>query len=416
MDFDLSFWIQWERQSLAPDVQLERCLGGTHRAAVFAALYRGAAVAVKVFPGEPEAILAHLAGWKRTSALAHPALLKLLDTGEAAFGHTRCAYAVMERADENLADVLADRVLTPDEARDMLSPLLSALRFLHAKGYAHGGVKPANLLAVGEQLKISSDSLVQGGDTAADCRAIGTLLQHVLGGFDRKPPEPFAGIVNGCLAAAPATPWSLAHIEAHLRGEPAPVENSGSRMKWWGAGALAAAAIAGMVSMQPAAQEQPPVPAPVPELAAPEPAPLPPPAEAVKPAIAKARKKDLAPPPPKPKPEPVKPKPEPPPAPPPASVPVASGSIRQVMPEIPQQARNTIVGRVRINIRVQVDGNGNVTQASVEPPRVSKYFTDRALAASRAWKFPADGAPRDYRLRFDLGRDQTRVSPERIGN
>lgn len=412
MSFDLSFWIQWERQSLAPGLQLERCLGGTGRAAVFAAQFEGRPVAVKLFPGDPEAILAHLAGWKRTASLAHPALQKILHTGEAPLGHTRCAYAVMERADENLGDVLADRLLTPDEARDMLGPLLSALRFLHSKGYAHGSVKPSNLLAIGDQLQISSDTLVQGGDTAADCRAIGTLLQHVLGGFDRKPPEPFAGIVNGCLEADPAARWSLAHIEAHLRGEPPPVERSASRLKWWGLGGAAAAALAGMLAMRPAAPEKHAEPVPLPP-----PAPLvtPTPPEPPPPAPPANRKKEAAK--PKPKPEPVKPKPEPPTAAITAApAPIATGSIRQVMPDIPQQARNTIVGRVRINIRVRVDADGNVTQASVDPPRVSKYFTDRALAASRAWKFPAGGAPQSWALRFDLGRDQTRVSPERIGN
>jgi len=247
MSFDLSFWIQWEGHPLAPDLQLERCLGGTSRAAVFAAQFQGQPAAVKLFPGDPESVLANLALWKRTAALAHPALQKILHTGEAPLGHTRCAYAVMEHADENLGDVLADRLLKPDEARDMLVPLLSALRFLHSKGYSHGGVKPSNLLAIGEQLQVSNDSLVHGGDTSADCRAIGTLLQHTMGGFDRKSPEPFAGIVNGCLDADASARWSLARIEAHLRGEPPPVERSGSRMKWWGLGSAAAtAAIAGV--------------------------------------------------------------------------------------------------------------------------------------------------------------------------
>ena len=425
MAFDLSFWIQWERQPLAPGVQLERCLGGTGRAAAFAAQFQGRPATVKIFPGEPEAILAQLAVWKRTSALAHPALRKILHTGEASLGHTRCAYAVMERADENLGDVLADRLLTPDEARDMLTPLLSALRFLHSKGYAHGSVKPSNILAVGEQLQISSDNLVQGGDTAADIRAVGTLLQHVLSGFDRRPPEPFAGIVNGCLEADPAARWSLARVEAHLRGEPPPAEHTGaSRMKWWGVGAAAVAFVSVMAWRQPAATDLPPsaappsaAPAPV---VTPEAPPTPPPTKPVPEAKPATRKKETTtPPPPKPKAaaEPVKPKPEPPPPAVTAAPPVATGSIRQVMPEIPQQARNTIVGRVRINIRVRVDAEGNVTQASVDSPRVSRYFTDRVLAASRAWKFPAgSGGPSSWVLRYDLGRDQTRVSPERLGN
>ena len=80
------------------------------------------------------------------------------------------------------------------------------------------------------------------------------------------------------------------------------------------------------------------------------------------------------------------------------------------MPDIPQPARNTITGRVRVNVRVNVDGEGRVTQASLESKGVSSYFTSRVLAAARAWKFPAGQAPSEWQLRFELMRVDTRVS------
>jgi TonB family protein len=87
----------------------------------------------------------------------------------------------------------------------------------------------------------------------------------------------------------------------------------------------------------------------------------------------------------------------------------------QVMPEIPAAARNTISGRVRINVRVQVDDAGNVSEATLEPPAASKYFTDRVVAAARRWKFPAGDGPRVWVLMFDLSRGETRVNPMRAG-
>src|SRR5262249_50272836 len=84
--------------------------------------------------------------------------------------------------------------------------------------------------------------------------------------------------------------------------------------------------------------------------------------------------------------------------------------ITRVMPDIPPAALSTITGRVRVNVRVHVDAQGNVTQATLEPPPATKYFTDRVLSAARAWKFPAGDASRDLRLVFDLGRDQMNAS------
>ena len=65
----------------------------------------------------------------------------------------------MEYAEEDLSQILPERPLTPMEARQMLQPVLNALAFLHGKGFVHGHVKPANIMAVNDQLRISSDGL-----------------------------------------------------------------------------------------------------------------------------------------------------------------------------------------------------------------------------------------------------------------
>ena len=423
MPFDLAFWKQWEGQSLDSMYPLERCLGGSDRGAVFETQFQGRPAAVKIVPGTPEAIDSLLAGLEKSAGLSHPALVRIFASGEAGLGDLRCAYLVMERADENLAEVLAERLLTTAETREMLLPVLGALQYLKAQGFAHGRLQPANILAFGDQLKISSDHVMQGGDCAVDCGAIGTLLKQVLGGGQNaRLPKPFAEIAANCLTPDPAARWDVARIEAHLRGEPA---QTGSRAgRWgWAAAAATAAGILGLIAMGPSQdnksdQAADVVPRPpesvAPAFVAPE---IKPPVGAKK-QQAKAPKQVKAPAakeqaPEKPSPlggvralavEQQRP------------APGGAGGVTSVLPAIPSAALNTITGLVRINVRVRVDSAGNVNQVTLEPPRASKYFTDRVLIAAQAWKFPAGDAPQVWVLHFDLTREQIRASQVKIAN
>jgi len=90
--------------------------------------------------------------------------------------------------------------------------------------------------------------------------------------------------------------------------------------------------------------------------------------------------------------------------------------ITQVLPKIPQAALDTINGRVRINVRVRVDGAGNVKGAVLEPPPASKYFTDRVMEAAIDWRFPIGNTSQDWLLHFELSRDQTRVYPAKVSS
>jgi hypothetical protein len=410
--FNLELWKQWEGQSVDSVFTLERCTGGSSRGAVFATLFQGRPAVIKIVAGTPESIDALVASWQKAASLAHRTLVETLASGRAVLGDMRCAYVVMERADENLAEVLAERLLTPVETRDMVFPVLGALHYLHANGFAHGRLKPSNIMAFGEQLKISSDSLVPGGDTAADCRAIGVLLEEVLGADQNAHlPEPFAEIAKNCLMPDPAGRWNLAQIEASLRGEPEPAAAARSRASWWGL-AVAAAVILGLIATWASQHnnsnktDSAPVPpgnvAPVPITQDFEPAAEGKAAKATKQAQASSAAKET----------PI--------------TPLPSGStdqrlatldgITQVLPEIPKAALDTITGRVRINVRVGVDSAGQVNQATLEPPPASKYFTDRVLVAARGWKFPAGNAPQDWMLHFELMRRQTRVSAAKIVN
>jgi hypothetical protein len=73
-------------------------------------------------------------------------------------------YVAMEYADENLAEIIPQRSLTLEESREALNAIVDVLVFLHGKGLTHGHICPANILAVGEFLKVSSDTIEPAAD------------------------------------------------------------------------------------------------------------------------------------------------------------------------------------------------------------------------------------------------------------
>jgi TonB family protein len=106
-----------------------------------------------------------------------------------------------------------------------------------------------------------------------------------------------------------------------------------------------------------------------------------------------------------------------------AKLPVASvehGEVaHQVMPEVLQAARNTIQGRLKVTVKVNVDRSGNVEDAELESRGPSKYFARAALEASRDWQFkPAKvggrGVLSTWLLRFEFTRGGTTVAPTQI--
>jgi TonB family protein len=90
--------------------------------------------------------------------------------------------------------------------------------------------------------------------------------------------------------------------------------------------------------------------------------------------------------------------------------------LQQVMPEVSRSARNTVTGRVKVDVRVVVDASGNVSQATLKSEVKSKYFANLALGAARRWKFSppqVDGqaTASEWLLRFQFGRTSTQVFP-----
>lgn len=355
---------------------------------------------------------ATLANWSEAKKLSHPHLLRLLAWGRCQIDGTPLLYVVMEYAEENLGEIVPLRALSGEEAREVLLPAAKALSALHRAGFVHGRVKPANILAVGEQLKISSDGLAKVGErveargpyaapevnftglsTAADVWSLGATLLAVL--TQQEPtmtsgpvavPEavakPLHEIVRRCLQMDPkqrctvdeilrelepsAVPRWVADKEVPVVGRRAPVVRADvppeGPKRWMVVPVVVAvlfvlALIAGRIMRHqratPVAESQtvntpPAAQAPV----APSPA---------APTAATGT---------------------------PAPKTNSRGSVQQqVMPGVSQSALHTIQGTVKVNIRLEVNSSGNVSQEKLTSPGASKYFANLALAAARRWKF-----------------------------
>src|SRR5579863_128574 len=155
-------WKQWEGQVVNGKFHLRQYLSGGENSAVFLTEHGEQELqkaAIKLIPALPEKSDLQLSQWGLAAKLSHPHLIRLFEMGRCQLGNMGLLYIVMEYAEENLSQILPDRPLTPAEAREMLEPVLDTLAFVHGQGFVHGHIRPANIMAVEDQLKISSDGL-----------------------------------------------------------------------------------------------------------------------------------------------------------------------------------------------------------------------------------------------------------------
>jgi TonB family protein len=155
-------WKRWEGQVIDRKYQLRQFLGSTDHSAVFLAEFRDPEprqAAVKFLAGD----LAHaeqvLTDWQQAQQLSHPNLLAIYSVGRCRIEDMELLYAAMEYAEENLSEILPHRALTIDEAREMLGVTVEVLTYLHGKNLTHGHIKPSNIVAIGDQLKLTSDTI-----------------------------------------------------------------------------------------------------------------------------------------------------------------------------------------------------------------------------------------------------------------
>src|SRR5499426_1958004 len=153
---------------------LRRLLGTTQNSAVFLTdlpnerpSEPAPEAAIKLIPEDPVTAERQLERWKSAAALSHSGLLRILHFGRSAVDGSPCLFVVMELASENLGQLLPQRALSPEEASEMMAPVLATLDFLHEKGLVHGGIKPSNILAKRDVIKLSPDRIVRAGESSA---------------------------------------------------------------------------------------------------------------------------------------------------------------------------------------------------------------------------------------------------------
>src|ERR1700687_1698479 len=161
-------WKQWEGRTVAGRFPLQSYLGGSDHSAVFLTFRQSAAgdsekAAIKLISAPADAEK-QLLRWKLAGDLNHPNVVRIFEAGRCELDDTDLLYVVEEYAEENLSQILPERALTAEEARAMLPPVLGALQFVHGKGFVHGHIHPSNILATGDQVKLSSDCLFVPGD------------------------------------------------------------------------------------------------------------------------------------------------------------------------------------------------------------------------------------------------------------
>jgi len=512
-------WKQWEGQLIEGRFPLQQYLGGSEHSAVFLterADQEPRRAAIKLILADPASSEIELSHWRAAAQLFHPHLLRLFQMGRCQLDDISLLYLVMERAEEDLSQILPQRALAAEETRDMLVPVLDALVCIHRQGFVHGRLKPSNIMAVGDKIKLSTDSLIRSTETAklrkpsvydspeagsgrlspaSDIWSLGitlveTLTQHApvwerVGHEDpilpKSLPSPFAGVTRDCLRRDPKLRTTVADVSARLY----PAKSTAAVAATAPVPAPAAPALAS--ESAPQSFSVPPRSAAKPQKRVSQPPSLLgfPLSRFLFPAItlgvvvgllfmvskvwnrgshsheasvstaenskpqshapaksAKAKSSSTSSPSAKPAQQhlaqsavkttsdkqpvkeaatsvaPVASASEPAAQPKSSSGAITSGEILdQVLPEVPQKARDTIHGKVRVSVKINVDPSGNVTSADLDSPGPSQYFADQALAAARRWEFaPAkvDGrnVATQWVVRFEFSQLDTQVFPK----
>ena len=469
---------KWEGQVLANgNFRLRRYLGGSDHSAVFLTDIGVGQIrppAIKLIAADSSSADIQLARWKAAAKLGHPNLLQIFDSGRCQLNGEELLFVVTENADETLAEILRERSLTPDEAGQMLKLALEALSYLHDNGYSAGRVSPSNIMALGEQVKLSSDVVCRSGTPAlfaeqpydppevalegltpaGDIWALGMTMAEAL--TQRLPiwndrlhdeptvsdnvPEPFASIVRHCLARDPRRRCTIADIKSRLKQsaaapvseQPRDVQPSLERVtsparavnRFGIIKALPAKVslptlrrvvlkyayaipvaimlafillLAGLLRHRssPEVSESgvsessaPQSAAPAGKLTVPQR-----PGHKETSASRNALQTRSGP-----------------------SFAMAEDVVHRAVPTVPEKALRTIRGRVRITVKVIVDGFGNVTEADFASAGPSRYFADIALEAARDWKFSQGKAGRSWLVQFVFENSGVIVGERQLSN
>ena len=444
-------WKQWEGTVVEGRFALRELQGSSDHSAVFHTSYGPPAqnAAIKFVEANPASAQIQISRWERAARLSHPHLLRLLHWGRCQLGGASMLYVVTEFAEENLSQILPHRPLTIHETEYMLRSTLEVLAYLHGSGLAHARIKPSNLMAVGDNLKLSCDTICASGEKnliaresiiydapekatagaspAGDIWSLGITLIEALtqrpspGGAMRQGdpsvpetlPPPFLEIARQCVRLDPQRRWTVSDIAAHLLPTAAPPAKSRTRFAYVAAAVL----VLGLAALlaAPKLLHHNPAEAPTQQVKTPEPPPsaqtaakAPAPSQAENPSTPAAKKTPPA--------SNI--------APPAQPIPTRSDNARgavaeKVMPSVSHRSLSTITGKVKVAVRLSVDKSGHVENATLASPGPSQYFANVALSAGRRWTFTpprvaGDAVASQWMVHFAFARGGVEAKPEQV--
>jgi hypothetical protein len=167
-----------------------------------------------------------LSRWRSMEALNHPNFLQFERFGQTELDGRPVVYAVLEKVDGNLAEVLDQGHLSLEDVAQLASSLVAALEVLHTHGFIHEHIEPRNIFAIDDAVKLRGDCIreaPEGEEGRAakqrDVRDLATVLLQALtqhesieGISDSAMPPPFGQIIRNGLDGR----WGLENIRAAL--------------------------------------------------------------------------------------------------------------------------------------------------------------------------------------------------------
>ena len=145
---------------------------------------------------------------RAAAQIRHPNVLQIREVVISHLDDVPVVVAAMEMTEENLGDVLRDRLLSATEGRQVLDAVLSALGAMHAHGLVHRHVEAVSVVAMGDTIKLRSDCLQMVGSafgTAAadDVRWASRMVTHaVTGRFPASENDPILQLLPESMARA----------------------------------------------------------------------------------------------------------------------------------------------------------------------------------------------------------------------